>query len=45
MCQIAYKYTGNKICYKIDKFAFDEDRRKVVRGTVLLCQDKEFWVL
>ena len=25
-CLIAYKYTGIKICYKIDKFAFEGTR-------------------
>ena len=33
--QIAYKYTGIKICYKIDKFAFEGNKRKVVYKTVL----------
>ena len=34
-CQIACKYTGIKICYKNDKFSFEGDKSKVVRGTVL----------
>ena len=34
-CQIAYKYAGIKICYKIDKFAFEGNKNKVVRGIVL----------
>ena len=34
-CQIAYKYTGNKICYKINKSAFEGKKSKVVRGSVL----------
>ena len=34
-CQIAYKYTGIKICYEIYKFAFEGNECKVVRGTVL----------
>ena len=29
-CQIAYKYTGIKICYKTDKFAFEGNKSKVV---------------
>ena len=29
------KYTGYKIRYKIDKFAFEGNKSKVVRGTVL----------
>ena len=32
-CQIAY--TGIKICYKIDKFAVEENENKVARRTVL----------
>ena len=30
-----YKYTGVKICYKNDKFAFERNKSKVVCGTVL----------
>ena len=33
--QISCKYTGIKICYKIDKFAFEGNKSKVVRGIVL----------
>ena len=34
-CQIAYKYIGIKICYKIDRFAFGGEKSKVVHRTVL----------
>ena len=34
-CQTAYKYTGITICYKNDKFVFEGNKSKVVRGTVL----------
>ena len=35
-CQIPYKFAGIKICYKIDKFAFEGNKSKVVRGTFRL---------
>ena len=34
-CLIAYKYTDIKICYKNYKFAFEGNKSKVVRSTVL----------
>ena len=33
--QIVHKHTGIKICYKIDTFAFEGNKSKGVRGTVL----------
>ena len=35
MCQIAYKYIGIKIRYKIDKIDSEGNKSKVVRETVL----------
>ena len=40
MCQIICKYTGIKICYKINKFAWEGNKSKVVRGTVLTLKKK-----
>ena len=34
-CQVAYKYTSIKICYKINKFSFEWNKSSMVRGTVL----------
>ena len=48
--QIACKYTGIKICYKIDKLNFEANKHKEVRGTVRggtapKSQDRLKWLL